>query len=234
MEEKQCKVCFCGNSNLNSEDELISVCKCKGSLKYIHISCLEKWIANKSKVEYKYLNQGVFKIILENFHCEICKVNFPLVVKKQKAKEYVYFISILKTKHDYVVFRSKLIVDENTITEIKEDINEHVSINNNNSTDNKKNIVEYIYVEFNKYRTKIKIGRDSKCDLQLNDVSVSRNHCEIYVLNNRLRVKDLNSTFGTLINNANSDIIINEDNKQAFLQKGNTVYFFKLQANNIN
>lgn len=43
----RCKVCLC--SEETDEDPLISPCKCKGSLKKIHIGCLKQWINSKVK-----------------------------------------------------------------------------------------------------------------------------------------------------------------------------------------
>jgi len=45
----------------------------------------------------------------------------------------------------------------------------------------------------------IKIGRTNNNNIIFKDFSISRNHCEISITNNKLFINDLNSKFGTLI-----------------------------------
>ena len=40
-----CRICYCSNSTVNNP--LINVCKCKGSMEYIHYKCLKEWIDSK-------------------------------------------------------------------------------------------------------------------------------------------------------------------------------------------
>ena len=47
---------------------------------------------------------------------------------------------------------------------------------------------------------KIVLGRDSSCDLQLNDASVSRQHVRLTRIMADYLVEDLGSTNGTLVN----------------------------------
>jgi len=47
---------------------------------------------------------------------------------------------------------------------------------------------------------KIRIGRDSECDLPLDHLMVSRIHCEIDFSSDEIRIKDLNSTNGIYVN----------------------------------
>lgn len=44
-----CRICFAENNT--SENPLISVCKCAGSLKYIHLECLRTWLSRKENVK---------------------------------------------------------------------------------------------------------------------------------------------------------------------------------------
>ena len=49
-------------------------------------------------------------------------------------------------------------------------------------------------------RDQVLIGRDEACDLRLNDVSVSRRHCEIRRISGLLMIEDLESANGTRVN----------------------------------
>lgn len=92
----QCRICF------EEDDNLICPCKCNGSIKYIHNSCLN------TIIEYK-----------RNMMCEICKtkynINKPLIDKlylvlnAQKYKklflEYlIQYIIIFLTNINYIEF----------------------------------------------------------------------------------------------------------------------------------
>jgi RING-variant domain len=66
-----CRICL---SNEEAEGPLISPCKCSGSMQYIHIGCLQKWLA--SRLEAKTTSYSI-SFTLKNFECELCKSMFP-------------------------------------------------------------------------------------------------------------------------------------------------------------
>mmetsp|Transcript_32786 Transcript_32786/g.50047 ORF Transcript_32786/g.50047 Transcript_32786/m.50047 type:complete len:112 (-) Transcript_32786:1221-1556(-) len=71
-EGKVCRICL-GEEN-NSEDPLISPCKCSGTMSHIHLSCLREWLNSKrSRKEHEYVKTYCWKIM----ECELCKVRFP-------------------------------------------------------------------------------------------------------------------------------------------------------------
>ena len=43
----QCR--FCWGTTCNEEDPLINVCDCGGTMKYIHLQCLKRWVKSKVK-----------------------------------------------------------------------------------------------------------------------------------------------------------------------------------------
>jgi len=51
-----CRIC------LHSDEPLISPCKCRGSLTYVHLSCLERWLNENGQSS-----------------CELCRYNFSVV-----------------------------------------------------------------------------------------------------------------------------------------------------------
>lgn len=45
----------------------------------------------------------------------------------------------------------------------------------------------------------VKLGRGHNCDIRVADISVSRNHAEIFFEKNNFYIKDLGSKFGSLV-----------------------------------
>ena len=62
-----CKFCY---EKEKKNDPLIIPCKCEGTIKYVHQSCIKKWIKNS--------NPDLFS---HNLHCEICKSKFLIKIE---------------------------------------------------------------------------------------------------------------------------------------------------------
>lgn len=71
-DEKICKICCC--EEISPDDPLIHVCKCSGSLRYTHYTCLKNWL--KGKVTRESLG-SVSTYVWKELKCEICNVNLP-------------------------------------------------------------------------------------------------------------------------------------------------------------
>ena len=72
----------------DEKNPLIAPCKCSGSLKYIHLACIQKWIFGKIDFES---HNGVLFIIWDIFKCELCKENFPYLYEIPQNKVYNLF-----------------------------------------------------------------------------------------------------------------------------------------------
>ncbi|GJJ76049.1 hypothetical protein EMPS_08408 [Entomortierella parvispora] len=63
MEERQCRICLGGADEEETLGRLISPCLCKGSMKYVHVECLNAWRTRSPKRESHY-------------KCDTCKYSF--------------------------------------------------------------------------------------------------------------------------------------------------------------
>jgi len=95
--EISCRYCL---DNENRYD-LISPCRCKGHLKYVHKECLLKWFNEKNK---KFVIPGNFRQF--NFSCEICKTDYSYEYREENLNKkklffelslYIFFISFFLT-----------------------------------------------------------------------------------------------------------------------------------------
>jgi diguanylate cyclase (GGDEF)-like protein len=76
---------------------------------------------------------------------------------------------------------------------------------------------------------RVAIGRSSSSELQLDQESVSRNHCEITARGGAYELRDLGSTNGTYVNDAPIDAVFLRDGDQ--IKVGRTILKFILGSN---
>lgn len=73
-ESETTRICrFCLFEQADYDDPLINPCTCTGSMKYIHINCLRKWL--NSKLQNKksdFMNSLTWK----SLECELCKKQY--------------------------------------------------------------------------------------------------------------------------------------------------------------
>lgn len=63
-----CRICL--STIVDTDEDFIEPCKCSGSMKYVHIKCLQTW--NNSKLKIKE-NSNVKHMHWKGLECELCK-----------------------------------------------------------------------------------------------------------------------------------------------------------------
>jgi hypothetical protein len=97
LADAPCRVCY---SELSTVDNpLVSICKCDGSLKYIHLHCLQTWISTKARVSR---NPSYLSYEWQGLACEICKAAYPQAV--QHKDEVFTLISVPKFGSKFIIF----------------------------------------------------------------------------------------------------------------------------------
>ena len=191
--EKFCRICFqkgiksLQGNNDSEIDPLISVCKCRDSMKYVHLSCLKNKInLNIYKKHYKHHDIYLF----QNYNCEICLSTYPKYIIIDNKK-----ISLLDL--DISNYDNYAICDM-----IKYDDKNQYFFR-----------IGYLVLHFEN-NVIIKVGRKKENDVIFNDLSISGNHCELITENNNLYLKDVGSSYGCL-KYVQNDYEINEENELA-------------------
>ena len=170
---KICRICLSGEDS-PVKNPLICPCTCKGSMKFIHYSCLKNWLNLKIESDLGYgrdleTEQPTITYSTKDIACELCKTKLPDYIK-HKGK--IYNVSFYKPKYNkFIVLES--IRDDNRRT-------------------------KFIHIIPLNRRQIIKIGRLNNCDLSLPDFSISRVHCCMYIESGQLFLEN-NSKFGTKI-----------------------------------
>ena len=166
--KRVCRICYI-EEDLNDENPLVQPCICSGSLKFIHLKCLRKWVSTRSCVKIDTSSDcSIF--LIKPVECELCKTKFPDFIKYENR-----LLPVIDFSQEY----------DNYLTL------ESLTLDRQNN--------KFIYaISLNKDR-KIKIGRGHEARVLLSDISVSRIHCIMTVENNQVFIEDNDSKFGTLI-----------------------------------
>ena len=70
-----CRICLCEGQTQGNP--LISVCECAGTMRYIHLECLQEWLRTRLDVAH---NSAVMSYHWKSMDCELCKTTFPMVI----------------------------------------------------------------------------------------------------------------------------------------------------------
>lgn len=195
-----CRVCYCDDGD--NDGPLIQPCSCSGTMKYIHLTCLQKWL--KSKIIPKNSsNDNCLAFSLKQIECELCKSLLPDYIKHQEK-----FYEIWDFKPEFKSY----IIFETMLTE--------------------KNTTRGIYVVNIEKKDRIRLGRGSDSEIRLSDISVSRFHAFITRdKKGKFVLKDNDSKFGTLILMQHPNIPILKNNT-LLIQTGRMIASFSVKASN--
>ncbi|CAD8059619.1 unnamed protein product [Paramecium sonneborni] len=93
-----CRICF--SSRVSEINPLIRPCKCGGSVKYIHLECLQKWVGIQLKIKQ---GEHFIQYLWKRLDCEICKATFRNTYKFQDKTYSV--LKLPKPKSSYITFK---------------------------------------------------------------------------------------------------------------------------------
>ena len=206
---------FCWDTTATGLNPLFSICKCSGSVGYIHFECLRSWLDVKKQMKNSACFQSFY---WKSFECEICKKAYPLVLRTQcPTGRFGYrtynLVDYQRPEGDYLVLESL------------------------NQEKNTSRIIHIIIPGENK--NSFKFGRGHESDLRINDISVSRCHAIIKFKEDqnfsnpgqqpfKFYLEDNLSKFGTLVLIRKRTHLIPGYNKA--VQIGRTVINFSVKA----
>ncbi|CXI31090.1 FHA domain protein, putative [Plasmodium berghei] len=92
-----CRICLCEYEN--EGNPLISPCKCKGSMKYIHLNCLRTWM--KGRLNVRSDGDSTVSFFWKQLSCELCKFPYPTYIYVQN--KYLELYEIPKPELPYMI-----------------------------------------------------------------------------------------------------------------------------------
>lgn len=166
-----CRICF--ESSEGAENSLLAPCACSGSLRYIHVACLRRWL--NGQLQVKQFDNGGGSYLIRTILCEICKSPY--------SKSVYQSILIRRPTVPHIFFMDFVVP------------NIPQSPSGNSSPPTSK--IHIIPITGDK---PIRIGRSKENEVVLSDISVSRIHAMLTLTeDHEVKFIDLNSKFGSLI-----------------------------------
>ena len=77
--KRVCRICYLEEDE-KEENPLVQPCICAGSMKFIHLSCLRKWVSTRSCVKID-TSPDCSIFLIKPVECELCKTKFPYFIK---------------------------------------------------------------------------------------------------------------------------------------------------------
>ena len=91
-----CRICLSDSQSL--ANPLISPCNCSGTMKFIHIECLQEWLKNRLHLKQTGYAMSYFWRTLD---CELCKADFPTSI--QVSGTLRELVEVHKPETPYIV-----------------------------------------------------------------------------------------------------------------------------------
>jgi hypothetical protein len=212
-----CRICYCDESEM--ESPLITPCSCSGTMRYIHFSCLQKWI--KSKVVIKStIGDNSMCYSLKQVECELCKTLLPGKFLKRNKFDLIFYFNFIQFFGNfffnlYVKIFQKIFIKsinkfylspldyikcKDKVYELWDFKPKYKSYIVFETILTEKQTVRNIYVVSMESKQNIRIGRGHDSDIRVTDISVSRFHALIKKeKDGSFTLEDNNSKFGTLV-----------------------------------
>lgn len=105
LESSICRICLLEGSD--EDDPLISPCKCKGSIEYVHLGCIRHWIHDRMKLPEVSGRRGYF---FRPLTCELCKTPYPTQVRTvngEESSETMPFAQVPQLQPPFMVLESR-------------------------------------------------------------------------------------------------------------------------------
>ena len=202
--QEVCRICY---DSGEAENPLITPCKCAGSMQYVHLKCLRKWMdgrlsvnnaSSDSQASPEAAGATTVSYFWRNLDCELCKVSYPTSVEcpsrsRSNEVELVDLYELPKPDSPYIVLESNIRVPSTVANAPGVTFQKGLHI-----------------MSLSKSRPAVVVGRGHDADVRINDISVSRFHSMIRLVqvsvagNNGLKkqqivIEDRGSKFGSLL-----------------------------------
>lgn len=171
--DENCRICHESDTD---KSPLVSICKCKGSIRCIHVSCLKTWVNINAT---RNSSQGVTSIYCKNFMCDVCEAPYPCILSMS------HIVAVVVNDVHYPLFEGLDMDGENLLLCSVSRDGEYAKV--------------FHLIRPDETRGRFTLGRSHSVDIRLKNQYVSRMHAQIVYCHREFRLTDMNSKFGTLV-----------------------------------
>lgn len=150
-----CRICLSEESEDPKSNPLFSPCKCAGTMKYIHLECLQEWLNSRMITKETESTKTYY---WKNLDCELCKTSFPNHVRPPGKQ---IDVSLHIVKYDKPFYQEDDSPSYIVLDSITNAAGKVIHVINMSKTE------------------EAKIGRGHEVDVRITDISVSRLHAVI-------------------------------------------------------
>mmetsp|Transcript_33277 Transcript_33277/g.86279 ORF Transcript_33277/g.86279 Transcript_33277/m.86279 type:complete len:361 (-) Transcript_33277:144-1226(-) len=96
-----CRICLLEGAGA-PDDPLVSPCKCKGSIRYVHLACLRHWINGRLNFE------GSGSYFYKQLPCELCHEAYPAYLVEGADQRRTPLVQVPHTEPPFVVLENSV------------------------------------------------------------------------------------------------------------------------------
>eukprot|EP00425_Heterocapsa_triquetra_P038213 CAMPEP_0195073094 /NCGR_PEP_ID=MMETSP0448-20130528/16508_1 /TAXON_ID=66468 /ORGANISM="Heterocapsa triquestra, Strain CCMP 448" /LENGTH=422 /DNA_ID=CAMNT_0040105163 /DNA_START=37 /DNA_END=1305 /DNA_ORIENTATION=+ len=100
LESTLCRICLLEGPGEDKDDPLITPCKCKGSIEYVHLGCLRHWIRGRLNLSDTAGGSYFYRPLA----CELCKAVYPTYV--HVGHERSPLVEVPRTQPPFIVLEN--------------------------------------------------------------------------------------------------------------------------------
>ncbi|AFZ81211.1 hypothetical protein BEWA_006200 [Theileria equi strain WA] len=101
-----CRICLCDDDDASGP--LITPCKCKGTLTYVHLACIRSWIKGRLNC-YDGNGSPNVSYFWQKLHCELCGASYPSYINIDNKE--TEFVDIEQPNPPYAVLEPENSID---------------------------------------------------------------------------------------------------------------------------
>ncbi|KAF4659740.1 hypothetical protein FOL47_007466 [Perkinsus chesapeaki] len=203
-----CKICLMEGAE--DDDPMIAPCNCSGSIRYVHLSCLRRWINGRLDLPDESDALATCHFFYKQLSCELCKQVYPTYVKLPNSNSLTTLVEVPQLRAPIIVLESLACNEENA---------DPTSMSSTSSL-----TPSGLHVISLADNTPVVIGRGHESQVRITDVSISRKHASLRYENGHVFIQDLMSKFGTLVAVRGNEIPLPADGAPTAIQVGRTLF----------
>ncbi|KAF4734027.1 hypothetical protein FOZ62_024958, partial [Perkinsus olseni] len=203
-----CKICLMEGAE--DDDPMIAPCNCSGSIRYVHLSCLRRWINGRLELPDETDALATCHFFYKQLSCELCKQLYPTYIRLPGSDSLTTLVEVPQLRAPIIVLESLASNEENS---------DPSSMSSTSSlTPSGLHIISLAD------NTPVILGRGHESQVRITDVSISRKHASIRYENGHVWIQDLMSKFGTLVAVRGGEVPLPSDGAPTAIQVGRTLF----------